>query len=144
MKLYRIAALTAMLAVAAFTSGCLFVVEVEDTTVRAQNVMTDLTIRVDGIDFAVEYIDLYDVTIGDVFFSEVQAGDRATSYRVSGYSGSVDVYIGSASAKVYSEEYGFQTIPFSDMDVSGVNLSTGAANTVLFDEYTAGEIFAYY
>lgn len=123
--------------------GCDIFIEVEpDTTLRAENNMVDLEVTVNGATSEVDGIDLFDVTVGDIQFSEVLAG-TITSSAVTERSGSVNVFIGSADASVASYPLGIRRVDvytFEDIDPMETNIVDGELNTVTFDETTAGVV----
>ena len=125
--------------------GCDIFIEVEpDTTLRAENEMVDLEVTVNGTTSEVDGIDLFDVTVGDIQFSEVLAG-TITSSAVTERSGSVNVFIGSADASVASYPLGIRRVDvytFEDIDPMGATIIDGELNTVTFDETTAGDIIS--
>lgn len=128
-------------AAALLTAGCHFWIEVPvETTVRAQNDMTDLVVSVGGLSTDGVDIDLNGVTIGDVYFSKVRAG-RVTGNEVTDRSGVVNVFIASADAITYP--FGIETVfSFEDIDPMETDIEEGEDNTVIFDEETAGVVFS--
>ena len=123
------------------TVGCHFWIEVPvETTVRAQNEMTDLEVSVYGETTSGVDIDLNGVTIGDVYFSKIPAGS-VTGEEDTDRSGIVNVFIASADAITYT--FGIETVyPFEDIDPMETDIEEGEDNTVIFDEETAGVVFS--
>ena len=128
-------------AAALMTVSCHFWIEVPvETTVRAQNEMTDLEVSVYGETTSGVDIDLNGVTIGDVYFSKIPAGS-VTGEEDTDRSGIVNVFIASADAITYT--FGIETVyPFEDIDPMETDIEEGEDNTVIFDEETAGVVFS--
>ena len=82
-------------AVAVLTSCSLNIITPTETTIKAENNLTNLSIVVSGSTTKVTAIDLADVTIGDVFFSYIQGG-TSTASKVTYKTGSVNIYIDTA------------------------------------------------
>jgi hypothetical protein len=133
----RIAILSVLCLALIFTS-CTVTVTTPETKINIENTMEDLDIITGGITYRIDYIDVKDVSIGDVdFTSTIQAGTISDA-KVTSRSGHVDVLIGTATAKSTSV-----TFTFNNITLESVNILAGVTNTVIFDDITAGLIFAH-
>jgi len=126
--------LIATACVASLVSGC--IVLQNDTRVRAQNDLVNLSIDVNNVTTDVQGIDLNNVTVGDVLFTAVDAGE-ITSYAVTDQSGSVEISIEQAVAWLSSTV----SMSFTGISPMAGSLDHAKDNTVVFDESTAGVIF---
>jgi hypothetical protein len=114
------------------------------TTVRVRNDMTDLSVTVRNTTTNVESVDLINVTIGDLFFSRINAGS-VTEREETARSGDVNIFIASAKAVVVTYPFGIRTVEtytFNDIEPMVTTIESGEDNTVTFDEYTAGVVFS--
>jgi|GEM_PF-1841398 len=144
MKKWTWAAITAACAIAA-TSSCVLFVQVEETTLRVYNNMRNVTVVVGRGVYPVEKIDLYGVTIGDVYFDRIRAG-TVTAEVETDYRGNVDISIDKAVAYVTVDPLGI--IPPDEYTFEGIEdfstyISAETMNTVEFDKASAGTIFSY-
>jgi hypothetical protein len=115
--------LAAVLCIAAVIGGCtLSVTPSADTTVRAENDLTNVSVSIGGASTAVGAVDLYGVTIGDALFPYVASG-TVTSQLVTYTPGSV--YVEADSAVASDGMYLFTGIARST-----ATLSSGILNTV--------------
>ena len=136
--------LTAALAAMASFTACTFVFDVKTTTVVAQNDLTDLQVTVGGSPNNVTGVNLKQVTIGDVYFTAINAG-TATAPETTDVSGTVDIDIGAATATVKTVVLGqasYTDVTISDIDKMQTDITSGEENTVIFDESTAGVVFS--
>ena len=111
-----------------FTNGCTLSVEApSQTTVAAENDLTNVSVSVSGASITLDSIVLYGVTIGDQYFSSVPAGylsaDKSTSR-----TGTVSV--GADSGVGYVGGHGVYL--FTDFNSSTAFLNSGVSNTVTF------------
>jgi hypothetical protein len=130
----------ASLCTAIIISGCsIFVESPTDTTVEARNELVDLSVKVDNVTTNVSTIDLYDVEIGDAFFTSIKGGVTTVEKTLS-TTGDVDIVIGRASVgtKVLGQTV---YLDFTDIDTMTTSIHSGTTNTVVFNESTAGVIF---
>jgi uncharacterized membrane protein len=118
------------------STGCAVIVSTPvQTTVTAENDMTNLTMAVGGQTKDIVGIDLIDVTIGDVYYSYVPYG-HTTSSKVTHRSGDVSVYID--TAVVYFQNGVTTTIP--NAGPLTVNIKSEEPNPIVFGTQTATAI----
>jgi hypothetical protein len=118
--------------------GCTFITEVPDTTISARNELRDLLVTTGSDSISVMYVNLNDVSIGDVHFNKLLVGD-VTSSIPTDRSGSVGISIGSAVAMVATTQ-GTAPITITDIDAMTTYIRSGEENTVIFDESSASSI----
>ncbi|MCX7726893.1 MAG: hypothetical protein N2053_08595 [Chitinispirillaceae bacterium] len=122
--------------------SCTLIVEVDETTLRAENDMTNLEVTyTDGSKYNIVSIDLYDVEIGDVYFSEILAG-TTTDKKTTNRRGWVSVYIGSALIR-YKFLGTIQSFSVEDIDLMETKIVENEDNVVVFDESTAEDFLSY-
>ena len=125
----------------AITMACnVTVVTPPQTTVKAENDLTAMSVDVKGATTNIDGIDLSAVTIGDVYFSAIDYG-TTTASKVTNRSGDVTVYID--TAWVYTKVLGMPMpgIPFTKISNMTTTITPQTANTVVFDDNTAKVIF---
>jgi hypothetical protein len=111
-----------------------------DTTIKAENDLTNLYIDVMGKTTQVDGIDLANVYIGDVYFSYVNAGYSTVS-KISNSYGQVSVDIDTAI--VMTTVLGIDVeIPFTNISTMSTTIESNTSNTVVFDETSAGVILS--
>jgi hypothetical protein len=111
-----------------------------DTTIKAENDLTNLSIDVQGQTTLVDGIDLANVYIGDVYFPYVEAG-YATSSRISHRYGQVSVDIDTAIVVTNVLGVDFE-MPFTNISSMSTTIENNISNTVVFDETSAGVILS--
>lgn len=124
----------------AILGGCtVFVATPEETTIKARNDLTAMSVDVNGKSTNIEGIDLIDITIGDVYFPYIEYG-TTSAVKVTYRSGNVSVYIDTAvvSTKVLGQTV---FIPFPNISPMSARINANQSNTVVFDESTATVIF---
>ncbi len=118
----------AALYILVLVGGCtVSVAPIPQTTVKAENDLTNVTVNFTGSSATFDKIDLYGITIGDVYFSYVEGG-YVSSAQVTNSSGTVNVTVDSALGYVSSTA----TYVFTQIPVSSVTLSSGVSNTAYF------------
>ena len=136
-KVFLITAVAALL-----FAGCqVDIVTPPPTTVKAENDLTNLSIDVQGTTTNVDAIDLANVYIGnDVFFSYVEAG-YTTGSKTTHESGKVTIDIDTAI--VVTKVLGVAVeLPFTNINSMSATIESNTANTVVFDQTSAGVIFS--
>ncbi|MCU0610048.1 MAG: hypothetical protein MUF22_09825 [Chitinispirillaceae bacterium] len=109
------------------------------TTIRAENDLTAMSVEVNGASTEVTGIDLAGVTIGDVFFSSIDYG-TITAAKATNRSGEVAVNID--EALVWTKVLGVPvSLSFPNITPMSTRIISEKENTVVFDETTAGVIF---
>jgi hypothetical protein len=117
----------AALCVLALVAGCTVSVVTPQTTIKAENDLTNVTVNLTGSSPTFTRIDLYGVTVGDAYFPYVEGG-YVSATLVTNSSGTVNVSVDSALG--YAG--GTATYVFTQIPVSSVTLSTGVSNTAYF------------
>jgi hypothetical protein len=128
-------------AVLFFFMGCtVTVLNPDETKIKAENKLVNLSVDVDGKTTNVEAIDLVYVDIGDVFFSFIQGGTTSIE-KTSSSSGKVPILIDTAIVvtKVLGQDI---EIPFPNITGMTATITKNTTNTVVFDRSTASEIFS--
>lgn len=110
-----------------------------ETTIKAENDLTSMSVDVNGTTTNIDGIDLIKVTIGDVYFPYIDYGSTSAT-QVTNKSGKVTVYIDTAvvSTKVLGKT---MFIPFPNISPMSATILTDQLNTVVFDQNTADMIF---
>ncbi len=130
-----------VLCAAGIIGGCsVTVIAPEETKIKAENNLVDLSVDVDGSTTNVDAIDLADVTIGDVYFSYIQGGTSTTAKTTSRL-GKVSIFIDTAI--VLTTVLGKPVdLAFPNIDPMSTNITRDVTNTVVFDRSTASQIFS--
>jgi hypothetical protein len=118
---------TALVLLVALIASCTVTVAPVTTTVTAENDLTGLSVNINGTPTTLDRIDLYGVTIGDVYFPFV-AGGQATSTQITHASGSVTIYVDSAIG--YSGGHGIYL--FTNISDLSTTIRLGNDNIVSF------------
>jgi hypothetical protein len=126
-------------------TGCNIFIQIPETTITARNDLVDLQVTVQGVTSDVDGVKLNNVTIGDIVFNSIRAGEE-TNPVATDVSGYVDIDIGSATATVAMVGLGGLIVrtdyTFEGIDPMETFVDEGEDNTVIFDEQTAGTIFS--
>ena len=126
--------------VCALMPGCILVMH-EETTLSVYNSMHDMTIVAGNSVYPVEAIDLYGVTIGDVYFDYIEAGTISAEVET-GYEGDVNISIETAVAYVSVAPAGQIEYTFNGIEGLSTYITADQENTVEFGTSTAGAIFS--
>lgn len=125
------------LCVFAVVSGCAVFVT-PNTTVRAENSLTAMSITYNNTTTQIDGIDLANVTIGDVSFASIPYG-TTTHAVTTNRSGTVNVTFG--TVYVVTTVFGVQgSTGFSNISPMTADITSGTENTVVFDQHTASDI----
>jgi hypothetical protein len=110
-----------------------------ETTIKAENDLTSMSVDVNGTTTNIDGIDLIKVTIGDVIFPYIDYGTTSAT-QVTNKSGDVTIYIDTA---VVSAKFLGSTVytSFPNITPMSATILPDQLNTVVFDHNTANMIF---